>query len=246
VLFIAMICIPLAGWTVRSALRARDWRDNESLYRSALREDPGALLIRSFLAEELLRQGRFAAADSLVTMPREIRPPRSWLERRSLVLAAMKSLRLQSYEDASRTLEAITESPYSQTSDWFNLGTALVNLRRYADAESALRTGLVREPRNAAGYRMLARIYLETGRDSLAQETLDRSCNLDPLNSIGWYSSALPRMRRAGLAAAIERLAQAERQGISVRELIRADADTWKAMGVEPSLLLDSLDARKR
>jgi hypothetical protein len=93
---------------------------------------------------------------------------------------------------------------------------------------------------------MLARIYLETGRDSLAQETLDRSCNLDPLNSIGWYSSALPRMRRAGLAAAIERLAQAERQGISVRELIRADADTWKAMGVEPSLLLDSLDARKR
>jgi hypothetical protein len=53
-------------------------------------------------------------------------------------------------------------------------------------------------------------------------------------------------MRRAGLAAAIERLAQAERRGISVRELIRADADTWKAMGVEPSLLLDSLDARKR
>ena len=232
--------------TARSFLRAQDWRDNETLFRAALRHNPSSEIIRPFLATELLRQGRDAEAAAFMSdRESDIRSvPDSHQARSQLSLHGLAALKSGDYTKAAGIFEAITSTQFATTADWINLGTALTNLKIYERARAALEEAVRRDPASAPAHRMLGRIALESGNAREARRQFDRSCELDPDNALGWYYSVVARFEDAGKdggeEAARERLIEARRRGVAVNDLFLQDSVRWRGAGGELKRLLES------
>jgi tetratricopeptide (TPR) repeat protein len=231
---VALAAGAVIALAARSAQRCGDWKDSETLFRAALAVNPEAAVMRSFLARELLRQGRTEEAERLLPDIAEGGAPRSASERAAMAGSAMVALQREQWERAAAILEGVAASPFAKTADWLNLGTALTNLARYADAERAFAEVLRRDPADAGALRMLGRIALERGDWTAARERFEEACHAEPDDATGWYGAALAARRAAGDSAAIAVLERARARGVSLEPRIREGGTEWE--GVTRSL----------
>jgi tetratricopeptide (TPR) repeat protein len=218
----------------RSAVRSGDWKDNETLFRAALAVNPNAAVMRSYLARELLRQGRTEEAQRLLPEIPESGAPRSASERAAMAGAAMVALQENDWSRAASILQRVAESPLAKTADWLNLGTALTNLSRRDEAERAFLEVLRRDSADAAALRMLGRIELERGDWAAARARFEAACRADPSSAAGWYAAAVAARRADGDSAAIGVLERAKRHGAALGPLILGGGADWE--GVSPEL----------
>ena len=233
VLGITAALVPLL--IIASISRAGDWRDSETLFRAALRVRPETPVMRGFLADELLRQGRLDEARSLTAdraaLVRGV--PRSFAERALLEKPAVAALLAGDDRAAADLYRRITAGPYHKPHDWLNYGTALTNLGDYDEARRVLEEARRLLPEDAGPLRMLGRVALETGdfRDAAARFT--RACRLDPGHAGAWYFSVFATWKAEGDTAALARLVEASRAGQGLGTLFGDDQTRWEGAGEE-------------
>ena len=74
---------------------------------------------------------------------------------------------------------AIEQNPETGEA-YFSKGLLLLNLKRQAEAEQAMRAGLARSPEVAVGHYHLGRVLLESGKPEEAMASFERAINVNP------------------------------------------------------------------
>ena len=99
-----LILIPIiAIFVVRSHFRTLDWRNNETLFKAAYKVDPDSVILRNFLANELLKKGKTKEAALLLgeSRSKEIGIPQSFRERATLATQGIAALQQGDYVQAA-------------------------------------------------------------------------------------------------------------------------------------------------
>ncbi len=225
----ALAVLPITALTTVSIQRSGDWRDSETLFRSALRANPDASVVRHFLISELLRTGKTEQARALLAHSRvDDLTPGSAAERAEIAAVGVLAIQDGDHVRAAAILRRIVASPFAKSQDWLNLGTALTQLGEYAEARDAFHRVLDMDPSDAAAYRMLGRIGLETGDPAEARRNFEEACRLEPDHALGWYFSVIAIRAESGDDAAAAHLDEATAGGLRLAELFRADATRWR------------------
>lgn len=183
----------LAALSIRSAARARDWVDDETIFRAAIASNPmsprahfavGKVLVTGARRAE---PGSSAEALSLFVEATRLSPTHApaWHEA-GLVLAGEHR-----FAEAETYLRrAVALSPSSSTA-WYNLG--LVRRRRGdpLEAERALRQALLRDPDFAKAWAELGHLRFELARPGEAAAAYRRAVALGREDLRGRLAEAL-------------------------------------------------------
>jgi tetratricopeptide (TPR) repeat protein len=116
-------------------------------------------------------------------------------------------------------------------------GQALLNLERYAEAESHLQQVLIRQPNNAVAHRFLSAVLFRLKRYKAADESIQRAISLAPHDAYNWFHLALTFYRQNDLATA-------RKYAEKARELAPLDSDILNLLALcQPK---DATDSRRR
>jgi tetratricopeptide (TPR) repeat protein len=140
-------------------------------YQAALKADPAALSVKARLA---------SLHFSLGDMPNALRyaeevadgradDPRILIHMAGILAGGGKGDKALSVLDRAIELEPESSDAY------FSKGLLLLNLKRPAEAEEAMRAGIARSPDSAVGYYHLGRILLEAGKIDDATASFERA-----------------------------------------------------------------------
>lgn len=248
--------VPIAAVAVlivlgtRTADRAADWKDDETLFRAALAVHPDSDIMTEFLVTEMLDQGRQDEARRLLASRPQFAgtPPRSAQERSAYAQEAILALRLSDDARAARILAVVVDSPFARWNDWLNLGSAYLNLGRYDEARGALRKALALNGRSLRSWVMLGRIAMKTGDPGEALRCFTEARKIDPQDGLSAYLALYVVWRTQGDDAACDYLAAAVGEGCRLGKwlqggkwwrqagprLQRAVADELRRCGLEP------------
>jgi tetratricopeptide (TPR) repeat protein len=220
------MAVVIAALVARSMMRTSDWRNNVSLFRSALHVHSDSPLMRQFLATEL-RQANLPdeAAEVLDSGPASL--PASPLEQRNLRDRAFLLLQKENYTEARPLLELAAKSPFASATDWLNFGTALLNTGDAAGASDAFGKVLAIEPGNAKAHRMLGRSSMESGNTTAALENFLASIKSDPAGAAAWYSVVKLHTLEGRTSEALETLSDAHTRGVSLKAIAALDFEDW-------------------
>lgn len=226
------VLLPITALAAVSVQRSGDWKDSETLFRSALHANPDATVMRHFLIAELLRSGKNEEARALLARtPVKELTPTSAASRAEIVAAGLLALKDGDDARAAAVLRGVVGSPYAKQLDWLNFGTALTNLKEYGEAREAFRRALELDPADAAALRMLGRIGLETGKPTEARRHFEEACRLEPDHAAGWYFCVVATWEESGDAAAAIRLDEGTGRGLRLAAFFREDAARWREAG---------------
>ncbi len=205
--FLGLALVAAAG---TSALRARDWRDEATLFAATLRSSPDSAMARLNHAAALMELARGETDGEA---------------RRALLLRALADLQ-----------RAVALAPANYRGH-YDLGNLHQALGRPAAAESSFREALRLRPELFQAMVNLGGLLAQTGRPAEALAWLERAERLQPgelavavnrahvLQMLGRPEEAVPLYRRAlavdpelvaaraGLARALETLAEGQREG---------------------------------
>jgi tetratricopeptide (TPR) repeat protein len=223
----------LTAGAALSNLRARDWLDNEALFRATLRTHPHSQMARLSLRRELVTLDRAEEATALLGEAPE-RAPTSFVERGALAdiaLIALIALKRGDNANAARLYGLITSSKFAQWDDELNWGVALTNLGEHATAREAFESVLRERPNSAPALRMLGRLDLEAERWSEALERLRMALAQEPGHQLTNYFVLVTTWKAEGDERALEVLEDLRRRGISIGVLLEQDAVRWAACG---------------
>jgi tetratricopeptide (TPR) repeat protein len=227
------LAVLIAAGALRSRERVLAWRDDETLFRSALAVAQGSTATQSQLVAELVRQGREAEAEALLPPWSALAGtrPGSYHERRLLEQHGLIAQRRGDWTRSAEAFGAIADTPYAQWHDLLNLGTALVNSARPDEARAVFERLLVLRPDSAAALRMLARIEIEEERWNEAGALLAEATRVEPTNELGWYFRAWAAWRGAGEPAALAVISGARASGVRLDGLFAQDRERWNDAG---------------
>lgn len=243
-----LLVVMTAALMVRSRVRAAEWRDNETLFRAALRVSPGSGIMRRFLVDELLRQGRLDEAAALIdeagdkqaaleapleTGDGAVTPPTSAGRRARMAQLGILSLMQGENERAATLFRAILDSPFAVEDDAFNLGTALLNVERFDEARLLFSQSLAKRPGDAKAMRMLGRLELEAGDPAASRRWFVEAIRVERSHPLNWYFLVLSTWKSEGEAAAVEAAREAGAAGIDLRPLAAEGRMDWTAAGEE-------------
>ncbi|HZH48522.1 MAG TPA: tetratricopeptide repeat protein [Nitrospira sp.] len=82
-------------------------------------------------------------------------------------------------EKALRVLDRAIEQDPETGDAYFSKGLLLLNLKRQAEAEDAMRAGLARSPDSAVGHYHLGRVFLESGKADEAMASFERAIGVN-------------------------------------------------------------------
>ncbi len=157
------------------------------------------------------RQGDHRNAESLLRRAARI-DPNNWVCRQELAAAYLGSGRRQ---PADELCDELIEIDDDNAACYFNTGGLLIRLRRFADAERAVRRGIELAPQDAAGYRYLVRV-LQDGRRKPADavDAAKRLVALEPTaaNYLLLADACRGNGDRAGAEDARQRAAKLDRE----------------------------------
>ncbi|CAN5168894.1 tetratricopeptide repeat protein [soil metagenome] len=215
----AAVVLLLLG--VRSAVRAGDWRDNETLFRAALRVHPDSPFVQNFLAQELIQKRQFDKALAMIPELPPSGPPRTFNERMTFANRAYVALQQGDAKSAAALYARMEPSPYMQGVDWRNAGMALAQLNDVPGAIAAMRQAVARAPHDPVALSVLGSLLLHTGDAAGARENFQTLLTLEPRNPAYWYYDVIAVRALNGDAAAAARLREARAAGISFGSLLR-------------------------
>ena len=134
----SMALLTVLAGGLRSAVRARDWRDSDSLWSSALRAGVNTWRVHSYLGSEQLRRGEIEGALKHLSEARRINPNISAV-RNNLGSALLAQGRV---DEALAEFSAAVRLHSSSASAHANLGRALDQQRKYEEAVREYRAAL--------------------------------------------------------------------------------------------------------
>ncbi|CAO1368458.1 unnamed protein product [Diamesa hyperborea] len=132
---ILFLIILVSAYSIKTIRRNRDWHDEESLYRSAIKVNPPKAL--GNLGSVLSSQGRFEEARIALLEALKHRPNMADVHYNLGILYQNQ----QMYEDAVGSLQKAIHFRPSLALAYLNLGTSLIALGRCHEAASVLRDG---------------------------------------------------------------------------------------------------------
>jgi tetratricopeptide (TPR) repeat protein len=144
-------------------------------YQAALKADPTALSVKARLA---------SLHFSLGDMPNALRYAEEVADgqaddARMLTHIAVILAGAGKGEKALSVLDRAIELEPEASEAYFSKGLLLLNLKRPAEAEQAMRGGIARSPDNAVGHYHLGRILLETGKVDDAIASFERAITVN-------------------------------------------------------------------
>ncbi|MBI1846354.1 MAG: tetratricopeptide repeat protein [Candidatus Rokubacteria bacterium] len=199
---------PLGRVSETQALQARDayerglagFRAGQTVvalnaFQEAIRLDPTLAVYHNALG--LLYLNQMANAElALAEFERAAGIDAQYAEARLNIAIALAEQ--QRWEEAVTAYRRVLALPTLTAPDVAhqNLGLALYNLKRYAEAEAELRFALSLEPQMQAAYYHLALVFLAQNRSEDARLALRRTRDLDPATAFG--AAAIQRLRALG------------------------------------------------
>jgi len=144
-----------------------DYRDERSLFRAAVANDPGASFHWAQLAATELRLGQFAAAAAAADRALALQPVTA-----ALLVRADLAARERRFAAAEADLEAILRTFPDQTAAIERLAIALASQGRNAEAIELLRSSRLRAPWRHCSLtgNLAVLLYLEGQKEAAAQE----------------------------------------------------------------------------
>ena len=144
-------------------------------YQAALKADPTALSVKARLATLYF---------SLGDMPNALRYAEEVADGKAddaRMLTHMAGIMAQAgkSDKALSVLDRAIELDPESGEAYFTKGLLLLNLKRPAEAEQAMRAGITRAPDNAVGHYHLGRILLETGKVDDAMGSFERAITVN-------------------------------------------------------------------
>jgi tetratricopeptide (TPR) repeat protein len=140
-------------------------------YQAALKADPTALSVKARLATLHFSLGDMPNALRYAEEVADGRPDDSRMLIQMAGILAGGGRGEQALTVLDRAIEVEPESGDA----YFSKGLLLLNLKRPAEAEQAMRGGIARSPDNAVGHYHLGRILLETGKVDDAMASFERA-----------------------------------------------------------------------
>ena len=140
-------------------------------YQAALKADPSALSVKARLATLHFSLGDMPNALRYAEEVADGRPD----DARMLIHMAGILAGGGRTEKALTVLDRAIEVEPESGEAYFSKGLLLLNLKRPAEAEEAMRGGIARSPDNAVGHYHLGRILLETGKVDDAMASFERA-----------------------------------------------------------------------
>jgi tetratricopeptide (TPR) repeat protein len=140
-------------------------------YQAALKADPTALSVKARLASLHFSLGDVPNALRYAEEVADGRPDdaRMLIHMAGILASGGKGEKALSVIDRAIELEPDAGEAY------FSRGLLLLNLKRPAEAEQAMRAGIARSPENAVGHYHLGRILLEAGKIDDAMASFERA-----------------------------------------------------------------------
>jgi tetratricopeptide (TPR) repeat protein len=178
----------VAAYLVEANIAAKRYAPAVELARAALTDNPGDLRLTRLQAQALRYTGK---ADQGITLLKTALDAHADEPYAYIALA-------QLYSDADRgelALKTLQDAQSKFPKDngvAFELGTVFDKLKRFADAESAFRQVLAREPNNAAALNYIGYMLAERGeRLDESVDILKKALQIEPdngsyLDSLGW------------------------------------------------------------
>jgi Flp pilus assembly protein TadD len=170
---LAVLLTLLAG---RTYVRARDWKDDFSLFLAAERVSPRSSKVHYNLGNAYRRRGDLQQAVSHYRRCLELFPDYD-PARRNLAVALTD---VGPSEEAVQILQGLVSKEPARASLYNNLGNAYLKLGRGADAEEAYRKALSLDPSSADAHNNLAVIHQAKGELQAAEGELREAVRLSP------------------------------------------------------------------
>lgn len=167
--------------------RCQAYRDAPTLYRTALRDNPGSWLAHNNLGALLLDAGRVGAAEAEFKAALALNPGYAEAQY-NLATALARSGRWA--EAIARYRAALAEKPASPSS-WNNLGDAYQAIGQPAQAARAYAMAVRETPKNADYRRNLGLAWMAAGNTDAAEAEFSAALRLQPANAELHYDLAL-------------------------------------------------------
>ena len=178
----AVLCVAVLALAGRTVARNRDWRDNFSLYSSAVQVVPRSVKMRTDLGAEYMYRGDLDSARRELQAALQIYPdfPEA--------LEWMGLVEVRAGNDAEATAlmkKALAATPHSNMNYDFvvtNLAAQLVKTGQYDEAAQLLNGEIASEPGNSRAWSNLAVIAYKRGDVNAARSNAENALRLDPSN----------------------------------------------------------------
>lgn len=176
----------LAGLTFLTAREAREYRDNETLWRATLADNPGAIMAWLNLGDTYVRQGRLEEAVATFSHVTRIKPDD--FDAYNDLGGAL--LQLGRNAEALVALERAAAFAPRRAAILNNLGTAQRRMGRNAEARESFRRALAADPAHAEAHNSLGVELAEAGDAAGAIRHFEDSLRHNPrsvaaLNNLG-------------------------------------------------------------
>jgi protein O-mannosyl-transferase len=171
----ALLCILALVYGVRTISRNRDWRDDETLYRSVIETQGDTSLIRSNLGSVAFDRGNLELAehdwlDALAMGPTNIHALDSMA-----LLRQIQHRYLESMDYSAKALRIRPEDTFGHVV----LAATLAAMDRAPEAESHFRTATTLSPLSTNAHNTYGKFLLTQGRSEDARAEYERSVDAD-------------------------------------------------------------------
>lgn len=208
-----LVVFVLSAYSVRSALRMYDWKDECQLCQEGIALNPEAPYLRCVTGEQLLRHDR--PMEAIVNLREGLRLRPTYTEIHNLLGQAYWRLRqpdgaLREYELAAQ-LAMVDNRPESASRAWSNVGIVYRSLGRLDEAAVAYRRAIELDDEFPAARNNLGFVLLLQGRVPEAISELEAAVKQNPGMSQAYLNLGLAYAQSGRLEEARTVLARAER-----------------------------------
>ena len=145
-------------------------------------------------------------------------------------------VRLGETERGIQHLELLVRSNTRDGASWRALGYAYTHVKRWADAEKALRTAIALPPEDAEEYRDLGVLLANRGREAEARTLYAKAARLDPHDASVFVNLGNLEMRAGRPEQALVQYREAEVRDSSYAMAYRAEVGALQALGRDDAI----------
>jgi len=202
----------------RTAARCTDWRDDETLGSASMRDEPAAPIGYLLVGNWHLREGRKDEAlrifnDGMNRLPESVE-----LQQNAIGLGLQ--LGRLTEDDAIAAYERLVPLASGSASAQFNLGHALLQKGRLAEAKTAFSRSLELSPSSVASMTALAVIASKEGDDASAVALCRRALAVDDHSTAALQQLGVALMRQGDMPGAVFALEHAVQLDASDKDIL--------------------------
>lgn len=172
---IALAALILAAYSTRTIIRNADWRDDLTLYQSAVTAYPKSAKMQHALGDALSERGRMSEAETAYRNALSVRESALTYNNLGNLYAATGR-----FKHATAAYQKAVQIEPDYVEAYMNKGLAAMQAGQITDAHSAFEKAAIRDPTNAEIYYNLGVVREKLGRPGQATTAYARAIALRP------------------------------------------------------------------